>query len=76
MAKEALQCDMPGTLFNVVRELVKAEPSLRELAEDVDIPYFWLIKFAKGEMNNPSVNRIQSLYEHLTGHNLLETPSC
>lgn len=30
----------------------------------------WLKKFAIGEIENPSVNRIQKLYEFLTGKSL------
>ena len=32
-----------------------------------DISYYWLRKFASGNVEDPSVNRVQQLYEHLTG---------
>jgi len=36
------------------------------------IPYHWLSKFSAGEFKNPSVNRVQCLYEFLTGTKIIE----
>lgn len=72
MPKEMLSCDTSGTLLTRVRELCKAHPSLTQLSEETGLPYFWLNKVVKGETTSPNVNRIQFLYEHLTGHSLLE----
>jgi len=36
-----------------------------------DISYFWLRKFSSGAFRNPSVNKVQALYEHLSGKQLV-----
>lgn len=38
---------------------------------DTGVPYHWTRKLVKGEFKNPGVNRIQFLYEHLTGNKLV-----
>lgn len=45
--------------------------SLPEIATDLHISYYWLRKFKSGEIKDPSVNKVQVLYEYLTGKPLL-----
>lgn len=66
------QFDNPGSLMQQTRELVKAsELGLLGIYKSSGLPFYWLRKFASGEFRNPSVNRVQFLYEHLTGKSLL-----
>lgn len=38
--------------------------------DEFEITYFWLRKFSSGMVKDPSVNKVQILYEHLTGKTL------
>lgn len=52
-------------------QLLKADSrSLPEIFRDTGIPFYWLRTFQAGSMKNPSVNRVQHLYECLTGTSL------
>lgn len=64
--------DQPGTLLKaVVADLaLRKDPGLVSLCKDTGVPYFWLRKVARNEIKNPSVNRVQFLYEHITGTKL------
>lgn len=64
-------CDGPGTLATKTRELVNAEPrGLLSVAQKTGVPFYWLRKFAAGKIPNPSVNRVQYLFEKLTAKKL------
>lgn len=52
------------------RVLLKAA-GLLKVYTDTGLPFYWLRKVASGEIKNPSVNRVQYLYEHLTRTTLL-----
>lgn len=66
------QCDSPGTLLTETKRLIKKDRrSLMRLAFETDIPFYWLQKFMRGGILAPSVNRIQYLYEKLSGKKLL-----
>ncbi len=66
-----LKCDEPGALMAKVQALLKAdERPLLKVFEDTKIPYYWLRTFASGGYKNPSVNRIEKLYEYLAGKHL------
>lgn len=57
-----------GTLLAKTHELLLRDArSLYDLAYETKLPFYWLKAFKAGEIANPSVNRIQKLYEHLTG---------
>jgi hypothetical protein len=59
--------DEAGTLLQKTRAiLARDQRSLLELANETGLPFYWLRKFAGGKIKNPSVNRIQYLYEKLT----------
>jgi len=66
-----LECDKPGALMGKVQAMLEAdERPLLQIFEDTKIPYYWLRTFASGGYKNPSVNRIETLYEYLAGKNL------
>lgn len=59
--------DAPGTLMRATIQLLKEdERTLPELAHQTGMPFYWLRLFASGKIPNPSVNRLQHLYEALT----------
>lgn len=63
--------DEPGKLMKKVQDLLKNDPrSIPEIYKQSGIPFYWLRKFADGAYQNPSVNRIERLYEFLTGKSL------
>ena len=62
-----------SNLLDATRKLLDAaiaEKSLAEIARDAGPPvaYDWLKRFAAGEIDDPSVNRIQHLHDHLRGN--------
>lgn len=64
--------DQPGSLMSRTIELAKADQrTALQLCIETKIPFYWMKKFLAGEFLNPSVNRVQYLYEHLTGSKLI-----
>lgn len=56
----------PGTLHSRTLALLKDDGrSLPLVASQSGLPFYWLKKFSAGEIHDPSVNRIQKLYEFL-----------
>ena len=45
--------------------------SMPKIAEILGISYYWLRKFKSGEVDDPSVNTVEKLYEYLSGKKLL-----
>lgn len=66
-------CDDAQTLIKQTIILVNAEPR-GPLAVSIKtgVPYYWLRKFSSEKIANPSVNRVQYLYEKLSGNKLLK----
>lgn len=62
--------DQPGSLMLETQRMLK-ERDLLAVYTATGISFYWLRKFASGEFKNPSVNRVQSLYEFLKGEPLL-----
>jgi|WetSurMetagenome_2_1015567.scaffolds.fasta_scaffold692625_2 hypothetical protein len=61
----------PMSLFDTTRRLLLDSPvPLLRLGKQLVIPYQWLIKFRNGEIPDPSVNRVQLIYETLAGRDL------
>lgn len=65
---------MPETLMEKTRRLLRESPkSLPDIHAELrmagvdEITYYWLRKFSSGAFANPSVNKVQKLYEFLTG---------
>jgi len=64
---------MTHSLYKVTRQLLDKEKetlTLLEIHKASGVPFYWLKKFSAGEMLNPSVNRVQELYEFLTNSKL------
>jgi hypothetical protein len=62
-----------GSLYVRTLQLVRELPrttTLTEVATETGIPLGWLSAFYRGEITAPNVNRIQILYEHLSGAQL------
>jgi len=51
--------------------LRESRESTFEVATGTGLTYSWIVAFAAGRMDNPSVNKVQRLYEYLTGKPLL-----
>ena len=62
--------DRPGSLMAATQHLLK-DRDLLSIYKDTHLPYHWLVKFKAGTYKNPSVNRVQYLYEYLTSKPLL-----
>lgn len=61
----------PGSLMVATFELLKeSDKKPHDIYAETGLPFHWVKKFAAGEFENPSVNRVQFLYEYLTGTNL------
>jgi len=53
-----------------VLDLLSKRPrsmTYRDIAEATELPEPWLKTFAAGKISDPSVNRIETLYNYLTG---------
>lgn len=60
--------ERPGSLYEKAQALLKKdERSLFEISKATGLPFYWLKKIRDGAIADPSVNRIQELYEKLSG---------
>lgn len=65
------RCDEPQSLMQRTHDLLQADPrSVPTISMESRIPFHWVRQFSLGIMKNPSVNRVQALYEFLTGTKL------
>lgn len=64
--------EQPGTLMEEVQRLLQERKDVTHLAiyNALRIPPSWIRKFQKGHFPNPGVNRVQALYEFLSGKKL------
>lgn len=61
-----------GTLLETTLRLLRErQNTLPDIAMATTLPFYWLRKVAGGEIADPSVNRIQTLYEYLSGKKLI-----
>jgi hypothetical protein len=44
--------------------------ALMDVHKESGLPFFWLLDFKRGRTDGASVNRVQFLYEHLSGKKL------
>lgn len=64
--------DQPGELMKQTIALLNSSTStVYQVAQDTGIPFHWLLNFGASRYRNPSVNRVQYLYEHLKKQRLL-----
>ena len=60
-----------GSLHSRTLDLLKQSGiPLPEIYKETHLPYYWLKKLSSGEIRDPSVNRVQRLYEFLAGRKL------
>jgi hypothetical protein len=65
---------LPGSLMAETAKLLKESGKApQDIYAETGLPFHWVKKFATGEFENPSVNRVQFLYEYLSGNALLLT---
>lgn len=70
--RQLFPCDKPGSLLLATRKLVCNDPRTQEqLARDLDIPFHWLRAFMAGVSKSTGVNRVQYIYEKLSGHKVI-----
>lgn len=56
------------TLYEqTLKLLLASEMTLQEIADKAELPYDWLVSIRYDRIKNPSVNRVQQLYEYLIG---------
>lgn len=70
MSTKSDKFDQPGSLMRKTIDLLKTK-NLVEVSAATKVSFYWLRKFVAGTYQNPSVNRVQYLYEHLTGNKLI-----
>lgn len=60
--------EQKGSLQERTLELLKesGKPA-QDIYAETGLPFYWVRKFLANEIDNPSVNRVQFLYEHLSG---------
>lgn len=57
-----------GSLHLLTVELLRSSgESTEAIAVETGLSYSWLVTFAADRMRNPSVSKVQKLYEYLTG---------
>lgn len=54
-------------LEKTVQLLNKEGVDLHEIHSQTNLHYAWLVRIKRGDFNDPGVNKIQELYEYLTG---------
>jgi hypothetical protein len=65
-------CDEMGSLLRETLKLInERSDGLLHIANETGVPFYWLRKFTYNEIPSPSVNRVQYLYEKLSGRTLL-----
>lgn len=61
-----------GSLVERTIELLnKTELTLPEVYRETGVPFYWLRKFKQRDVIFPSANRVQVLYEFLSGKKLV-----
>lgn len=66
------------SLMQKTRSLLKScDKTIPEIYAELygngsEITIFWLRKFSSGEIQNPSVNRVEELYTYLTGQPVIK----
>jgi hypothetical protein len=60
-----------STLYEKTLQLLEVtDVPVRTISEESGLPYDWLIGIKYDRIKNPSVNRVQKLYEYLAGKKL------
>ena len=69
-----LKCDQPQSFLTKTRELlVASDLTIAEIHVATGLPFYWIRQVRSLDYRqSPSVNRVQTLYEFLTGAPLFE----
>jgi hypothetical protein len=60
-----------GTLLLATRKLFAKTPlTLPQIAERSGLPFYWVRNFSAEDTHDPGVNRVQQLYDTLSGKKL------
>lgn len=60
------------TLFEKTVQLLKeTNKTQKQIAEETGLGYWWITTLSQGKVRDASVNKIQKLYEHLSGKKLV-----
>lgn len=71
MSTSTLREEKESSLLDRTRKLLQdTELTYLKIYSDTKIPPHWLSDVASGKTTNPSVNRVQRLYEYLSGKEL------
>lgn len=66
-----IKMDIDTSLRDCVLKLLKqTDKTLREIQKDTGLKEDWLTKLNQGLIDDPSVNKIQTLYNYLSGKEL------
>ena len=69
---EDAACDQPCSLLTETLKLIRQLDAPTEIiARDLNVPIRWLYSVQSGEVDSPGVNRVQYMYEKLSGKKLL-----
>lgn len=64
--------DAPGSLLTATIEAVRSSNKTPvQLCRETGLHPSWILGLLNGRFRNPSVNRVQYLYEYVTGRQLL-----
>lgn len=68
MPSTKTDCDAPGSLYQATLKLVNNDPKgLLSVQARTGVPLYWLRKFAAEKIPKPNVNRMQLIFEKLSG---------
>ena len=65
------RADKMSTLLRATFALLEQDQrTLFQISKDTGVPFYWLRKFSAQDIQAPSVNRVQFLYEKLSNKKL------
>lgn len=68
----AKEHDKPGTLMVATHALLMEDTRCDlDIHKETGLPFYWLRSFRHNEAQNPSVNRVEKLYEFLSGKKII-----
>jgi len=60
-----------SSLYEETVRLLNSRTDIAAIAAATNLQYDWVIKLKRGDIKDPSVNKIQTIYEHLSGKPLM-----
>lgn len=60
-----------ASLYEETVKLLNNGADISQVAANTNLQYDWVNKLKRGDIKDPSVNKVQAVYEHLTGRPLL-----